>query len=201
MLGHRRRFYFSLSGLMALVVILAIAMAALRARSDVWASAIYTSMVTALLLSAVGIICRRGRRRAFWAGFLIFAGGYAWLSFGPHSHQGVMPPTLLTTKLLSRWELVGITWGRLPAGGSPPLSGADLSTNTVGGYAMYGPPVMEYSSMGHFFTGPTAYLHQTVHSLVALVFGLVGAQIAFCCWTHEDADRTDGKSADPTASP
>src|SRR5690349_17584638 len=109
---------------MATVFAAAIAFAALQAESDMWASGLYTILIAALMISAVGLVCRRGRRRAFWAGFAIFAGGYTRLSFGPWAHQGIMPPTLLTTKLLFHGESAGKRPGQKGEGDRPFLGGA-----------------------------------------------------------------------------
>ena len=103
----RPQFRVSISGLMATVFAFAILFAALRAESALWASAVYTMLLISLMTSAVGLFCRRGRRRAFWAGFAIFAGSYTYLSFGPWAHQGVRPPALWTTNFLFYWELGG----------------------------------------------------------------------------------------------
>jgi hypothetical protein len=174
---------------MAIVFATAIAFAALRAQSDMWASGLYTSLMAALMMSAIGLVCRRGRRRAFWAGFAIVAAGYAMLSFGPWAHQGVMPPTLLTTKLLFHWELAGKRPGQKGRGDRPFLQGTDSRTVLTDGYALFGPPVADYGGHGDYFARESASLHQIAHASLAIILGLAGAQLAFVFWMPREGDR------------
>lgn len=94
-----KRFRFSLAGLMAAVLIVAVACAALRFASELWASATLTITVGVLLTAILGVVLREGRIRAFWLGFSVFGWAYLALAFGWFSTN--FTQHLLTTKLLA----------------------------------------------------------------------------------------------------
>src|SRR3954469_14194500 len=62
----------SLSGLMALVLVLAIGVAALRDASETWAGVVLLLTLGLLGVSVFGVIYRREARRAWWLGFAQF---------------------------------------------------------------------------------------------------------------------------------
>src|SRR5688572_26253710 len=93
------RFRFSLLGLMAVVAYVAIACAAIRYSTELWASGVFTLAVVLQMVAVICIACRRESARAAWVGFMIFGGGYLILTSGPWSQS--MPP-LITTH--------GISW-------------------------------------------------------------------------------------------
>lgn len=81
---------------MACIVVLALALAALRSPSDSWVGPMF-SMTPGLLLTAVlGVVYRRGTSRAFWLGFALFGWAYWLLSFGPWFDSWVAPHLVLT---------------------------------------------------------------------------------------------------------
>lgn len=104
MTGNR----ISLRGFMAVIALLAIEFAAMRAGSSFWYSAIYTLTVVLLLLATLAARYRRGRSGAFWFGFALFGWAYLCLVLGPwsssHSRDTVgfqrSNPDILTTQLL-----------------------------------------------------------------------------------------------------
>jgi hypothetical protein len=57
---------------MAPIVIVALAIAALRAASAYWVSAMFSITLGLLMTAVLGVASRRGSRRAFWLGFALF---------------------------------------------------------------------------------------------------------------------------------
>ncbi|MBI3465756.1 MAG: hypothetical protein HY000_22290 [Planctomycetes bacterium] len=105
---------FSLLGLMVAVVLAAVACAALRYASELWASAVLTAAIGMLLVSVLGMVLRRGPVRAFWFGFTLFGSAYLILVFAPWCSVNVRPQ-LVTSKVLAYLH------PRLQTAGSPLL--------------------------------------------------------------------------------
>lgn len=80
---------FSILHLMGLVVLVAIAIAALRFGGEMWAGILLAALLGLLGVSLLGAIYGRGPSRAGWLGFLVFGGGYAALVFCPGLADGV----------------------------------------------------------------------------------------------------------------
>jgi hypothetical protein len=76
-----RRFQFSILGLIGLMTFVGIGCAAMVNASAAWCSAVAIFLMLALLNSIVGAICRRGRERVYWIGFLVFGWGSLLLLF------------------------------------------------------------------------------------------------------------------------
>jgi hypothetical protein len=74
---------FSIADLLFAVGLCAVSMACLVYASTPWAAAVLSIALAALVLSLIGIIYRRGERRAFWVGFAICGWAYITLSSGP----------------------------------------------------------------------------------------------------------------------
>jgi hypothetical protein len=91
--------HLTMVGLMVVVLIVGLDLAALRSPTGLWASALFT-MTSGLLVAAIlGIVYRRGPRRAFWLGFALFGWTYLLVSDGPWFSAEVQP-VLLTTRLI-----------------------------------------------------------------------------------------------------
>lgn len=68
---------------MACIVVLALSIAALRSASDAWVGPMFSMPLGLLLTAVLGVVYRRGARRAFWLGFALFGWVYWLMSFGP----------------------------------------------------------------------------------------------------------------------
>src|SRR5947209_4142181 len=90
----------SLARLMALVVVFAVGVAALRDASETWAGIVLLATLGFLAASILGVVYRSGGRRAWWLGFALFGWGYFALSFGLW-FATEFRPRLPTTRLLS----------------------------------------------------------------------------------------------------
>jgi hypothetical protein len=84
---------------MSIVIALAVGLAALRNANELWAG--FMSLLSWALLGValLGVIQGREVVRAWWLGYLVLAGGYSVLAFGPWFSEKV-GPSLLTTRLL-----------------------------------------------------------------------------------------------------
>jgi hypothetical protein len=83
-------------GLMALVSICGIGLAALRYPSRLVANALFTTLIALLTVALLGVLCTRDRQRAYWTGFALCGGMYALLSLAPWFDDQV-GPHLITT--------------------------------------------------------------------------------------------------------
>ena len=86
----------SLRALMAFIVVLAVAIAALRSTSEYWVSTTFSMTLFFLTTAVLGVAYRRGSRRAFWLGFALFGWVYWLLSFGPWFDARVASNLMLT---------------------------------------------------------------------------------------------------------
>jgi hypothetical protein len=78
-----RRFRFTIGGMLALVVFLAVATAALREATHLWDSGVFTAALSVLLAAVLLAVHRTERRRAYWLGFALFGWSYLVASLVP----------------------------------------------------------------------------------------------------------------------
>jgi hypothetical protein len=74
-----RKIRFTIGGLMGVVLILAIGLAAWKNANAAWAGVIFLLTCGLLGLATIGSICRRDAARAGWLGFALFGWGYLGL--------------------------------------------------------------------------------------------------------------------------
>jgi hypothetical protein len=96
----------SIAGLMAIVLVAAVGLAALRNPSPAWASTLFLVTCGVLGLAIVGAIYRVGVERAWWLGFCVFGMGYmAVIGF---NRSGFLYPQMPTSHLLiALWPVLG----------------------------------------------------------------------------------------------
>ncbi len=90
---------FTISGLMGVVLVAAIGLAALRSGSYAWAGAMFLLACGILALATVGAVCAKPSGRAWWFGFALFGWGYLTLVF---QHFYVEYPQVPTDAWLRR---------------------------------------------------------------------------------------------------
>jgi hypothetical protein len=167
-----RRFRFSVAGLMAVILVLAIGMAALRDPTTLWASAIFTAAVILFAASLLGAMIHRGVRRFSWAGMAVFGWSYLVVSFGPWPGNMVGPPPLLPSCLLDHYQHFIVSDGKTIYYTSGIYIDYYKSTTGIRGA---GTPMGGGSIMGGIKTVDVTAYNQTGHSLGAMLFGIIGA--------------------------
>jgi hypothetical protein len=78
----------SIRTLMAVVLVSAVGLAALRNASELWVEVMLLLAIAAEGVSILGAALLRGRERAWWFGFAVFAGLYLALAVGPWVNDG-----------------------------------------------------------------------------------------------------------------
>jgi hypothetical protein len=192
-----RRPRVSLAGLMGFILVCGLGIAALRDASETWAGVMLLATLGLLAAAVLGVVYRRGGRRARWLGFALFGWGYLVLTFGPWFVSEVRPK-LPTSKLLNDLH------ARLNPSPEPVLAIVHrVNTNTQPVRIAIGSDLVRADEikLSRMLVSPpnrTNYLtlraklltvsgnaedFQSVgHCLLALLVGLVGAMIAR--WFH-----------------
>jgi hypothetical protein len=169
------RIRFSIAGLMAAVLVLAVGFAGLRAASPLWASGIFTMTVTVFAGAIVGAAACHGPSRFAWLGFGVFGWTYLlatfWLWPEPN---GVTAPPFLTKALLDYFRpssnTAAVMWiDTAPAGEMstepPPMAGSIAAGNR--NLATMTPFAGRVVNRFHY--------RRIGHTLAAIFFGLLGA--------------------------
>jgi hypothetical protein len=141
---------------MSLVLLVAMALAALRHPSPLLASVLYSLVLGLVCIAAFGALFGRGSQRRMWSGFGIFAGVYLGLAFAAFP---LSAPSLLTT-----WGLSYLDTKRASG-----VIDSDLDYLTFSYFPFPPSPTINPASLPFFQVG---------HCLAALLAGLVGAGVA-----------------------
>ncbi len=80
---------FSIRMLMAVIVVSAVGLAAIRNCSAVWAGAMFSITFFSLICSILGIVFGRDLRRIYWSGFAILGWSYLLLFYVPWLYEKV----------------------------------------------------------------------------------------------------------------
>jgi hypothetical protein len=94
-------FRVSVLGLILLVAVTAVGLAALASPSNELANGLFTFTGGCLLFALLATMYRDGSRRAFWVGFSVFGWGYLLACYGPFVGSAIRA-RLLTTTLIDR---------------------------------------------------------------------------------------------------
>jgi hypothetical protein len=92
---------FSIAGLMGLVVVVAVGVAALRFANELWAGVLLLTALGVLGAAVLAFHERTGSRRAWWRGFALFGWGYVALAMGPWASEAVAPHLPTTAGLVA----------------------------------------------------------------------------------------------------
>jgi hypothetical protein len=77
---------FTIAGLILVIVIAAIGLAAVRSGSPAWAGAMLSITFFAMISSLLGVALCRGQRRVYWLGFAVLGWSYLFLMYAPWLH-------------------------------------------------------------------------------------------------------------------
>ncbi len=105
----------SIAGLMGLVVVVALALAALKTDSAVWSGSTALATQGILFLCVVGVVCRGEAERPRWLGAALFGWGYLTLAFWLMNDSSRLPTLTILDGL---WTAL-----RLPLASFPPIPG------------------------------------------------------------------------------
>jgi hypothetical protein len=169
------RLRFTIAGLMAIVLFVAIGFAALRNADELWASATYTLAIAMISLAFVGAFVRKGKARAIWSGFAVF--GLAYLLIGLSPQLKVVVPLYFT-----------YTAGQRPT----PVPLIQLGLHRLQPYVN---PIPAGA------VGSIPY-DQVSHSLGIVLFGFIGAVMGrLLAVTDDCSDPSPLQQVEPTADP
>jgi hypothetical protein len=183
-----RNLRFNIASILGVIMFLGVGFAALKESGDLWESGIFTLTLGVLLVSILLAIHRSEARRAFWIGFALFGGGYLAISL-----ISSIESRLLTAKGLAYLD-------RKLSGRPPDVATLLLSVARSSGsanqaqnvaFAVDGLKVAATSKQGIVriwdattgrlltgWSGTTENLVRIGHSLLAVVAGWLGGQLA-----------------------
>ena len=189
-----RRYRFSIQGLMAFIVIVALGLVALRTPSRIWTNAWYSLALGSVTLAVPAAVGTIAERRAFWIGFACSSGVYFAFTLAPWVGDEA-GHHLVTTALLdlASPHIVDNRY-MIPtyiAGLNPPLWGVDPTP-----WQAWNLPDFRTSSNRTWSVGyvtlhsPPLYL-RIGHGLFTLIAGLVGGELARFLYLRRPAPRPD----------
>jgi hypothetical protein len=85
---------FSIASILAVIAIFAVALAALRSPSYLWANVTFSLALGALVVAIINVVYGHGAGRAYWLGFSICGGIYLAICSFPGLHDSVCPRLL-----------------------------------------------------------------------------------------------------------
>jgi hypothetical protein len=166
---------FSIAGLMGLVVVVAVGVAALRFASELWAGILLVLTLMVLGASVLAFHERSGARRAWWRGFALFGWGYVVLALGPWASEAIAPKLPTTAGL-------DALYARMHPGGAEAGQAQRLGQVVLRDYIAV-PPGMAFSPDGKLVVsgappGPAPEPFRRVgHCLWALLVACVGGLV------------------------
>jgi hypothetical protein len=212
----------SIRGLMAFVVVAAVAVAALRNADDYWAGGMLLGTAALIGVASLGAVYHSGRPRAGRLGFTVFGGGYFALAFLGLSEQNLakMPTTWLLTYVHQRVAppltlavtLTGTAPGQMGQGTiltsnvTPGPLANTVTTTTTSQFAVASGTSRGTSARWRaLLPGAANYEAFSIvgHCLFALLAGLLGGTIAVGFWRRSQrAERVPppGRPAESPAS-
>jgi hypothetical protein len=190
------RFRFTIGGLVLIVAIAAVALAAIRNASRPWAGAIYSIIFFVLICSFLGIILGRGMRRVYWSGFALLGWIYILLMYVPwlatNIGQFLLAPNL--------FEYLEAALNESQGGGG--MGG--MGGGTMGGMRSIPVEVMGALATGGAFGGGAPFnaveasdLQRIGMAMEALVWAFLGGWVA-CFFA---SGREEARSNQPVAPP
>ncbi|HWE36800.1 MAG TPA: hypothetical protein VG406_09560 [Isosphaeraceae bacterium] len=188
----------SIAGLLTVVLVSAVGLAALNSASDLWTSLVTTGAFAVLGYALVGAAVGHGRSRAYWIGFAIFGFGYLALASGPESRRRLMTTRILDSVARFRKEMPKNAGDRLVAERQGETLGATVLEVKDGKYKVnfdgwtsyydewIGPdrirafvPDLPKGNGKSIVVGEFEGNHQVIgHALLALVAGALGGWLA-----------------------
>ena len=211
-----RWFRFSIASLLGVVLLVAIAVAALRSASDPWDSGLFGLTLVTLLVSVLLTVHRVERQRAYWLGFALFGWAYLVASLIPPI-ESRLPTTRGIAFLASRWPALspqGMAFAdfdndgsldlfvvNASAPGTVYLNNGNGSFQNKATWALAGQPGSPPIFRGTPITiGSPAHFARILHSLLALVIAFAGGHLSGFLYTTSRHRREIEPNAPPGES-
>jgi hypothetical protein len=208
---------FTIAGLMGLVVVVAVGVAALRFASETWAGVLLLLTLGTLGASVLAFQEWTGARRAWWRGFALFGWGYVALAMGPWASEAIaphLPTTLGLDALYARMHPEGeaqpqmmqrsmrrqqVIQQQMSLGYSTPMTSTATALEPTGPAPLTSPP----PTLLFRFVAANAtpeFLRRVGHCLWALLVACVGGVVGRVLHAHGERTGsvpTLGPSVDP----
>ncbi len=197
---------FSIANLLALIAILAVALAALRSPSYLWANVTFSFALGAVVLAVINVVYSRGAGRAYWLGFALCGGVYLAICSLPGVRESVCTrlateavldfiyPHLAPESTSTPAVAATTAWTATGTGSIQLMMGPSNTNNTytLGNIALSPPPLtppwtawtQPDRTVGLGYPIGTVQLssseafRQIGHSMFALLFAVLGATFA-----------------------
>jgi hypothetical protein len=197
---------FTITGLMGLVVVVAVGAAALRFASEPWAGVLVMLTLGTLGAAVLAFHERAGVRRAWWRGFALFGWGSVVLAMGPWASEAIAPHLPTTMGLDALYAQVNprgpvqqaslvdsspirSTVTILPSTGSPSLPNPTTGPSTTVLDPTGTPAASSTRSIFKFASNATPeFFHRVGHCLWALLVACVGGVVGRA--THARGERS-----------
>jgi hypothetical protein len=187
-----------------------LALAALRGADEVWDSGAFAASLVMFLAGALLVVHRDGRNRAYWLGFVL-CGTTALVASLIPPIEARLPTTKALTWLDSKvpgrnqapMPAQAVLWSRLQssAPGARTLTfspdGSLLTDNLTGSSPSQAFTTLRF--LANTTTGTTERFVSIGHTILALVFGMIGGTFSTCLWTRKH-DRARNQPTNPTPS-
>jgi hypothetical protein len=163
---------------MALVAYAALACAALRYSTELWASSLFTLAIVLQMFAVLRVALHHGQPRAAWIGVLVFGGGYLLLSSGPWPQMD-----LITNR--------GLIWLSQKLHQDPIEQQQATAVSFATGTTLSASQVLLWdASMGRSLVPPPLQppFLRIGHCLLSPLFGLIGAIVA--SWLYATSRRS-----------
>jgi hypothetical protein len=191
---------FSIRTLMALVLVSAVGLAAIRNANELWAKVMTIVALAFVCVAVVWAILRCGRERAWWLGFAVLGGVYLFVSFSPlryrlgtthlleYVHAKVAGSSIATFEI-SRFDQNSILYRIVTTDGG-------VSERTVANSVYYSTPGQDFlvsmappNRWRSMLPGAVNFdaFQRVGHSLFALLAGLMGGTVAV--WFYARRER------------
>jgi hypothetical protein len=182
-----KRLRFSVAGLMAVILLFAVGMAALRAPTDLWASGMFTAAITLFSTSILGAMATRGSARLSWPVVAVFGWIYLIIAFAPRGVHPIEPPRLLPSALLESVQDSVVSDGKTPYSYNVVVDKIISFSTAIGGRTTPGGAIL---APGMRSVDGTAD-QQVGASLGAMLFGILGAVVGrFLAGRIEQSEAT-----------
>jgi hypothetical protein len=203
-----KRIRFTIGGLLTVIFCVAVATAALRASTDLWENAVFSTTLFVLATSTLLAVHRTGGKRAFWLGFVVFGGVYLSASVMPSIDSRLLTTqglTYLDSKIPDRSREVLVLTGSAitssTASTAQAMGGSTAVRWNVSTTPYPGSAVRLWTTTGRLLggsSGTTENFLRIGHCVLALLFAFIGGR--FSRLLHQPtAEESPASSEHPTS--